>query len=75
MNPALLSVKQAAAYAGYSTKTIRRMIAGGGLTVLRSSPRGAIRIKVEDLERALAANGQSKEVHDVYAFIRKQTGR
>ncbi|RDI59020.1 excisionase family DNA-binding protein [Nocardia pseudobrasiliensis] len=46
-----VSIKQAAARAGVSTDTIRRMIGDGSLPAYRF--RGQIRIALEDIDKAM----------------------
>ena len=48
----LLSISQAAEYAGVSTKTLRRRIADGTIPACRLGPR-AIRVRLSDVEAAL----------------------
>jgi excisionase family DNA binding protein len=48
----LISIGQAAAYAGVSTKTLRRRIADGTIPAVRLGPR-AIRVRPGDIEAAL----------------------
>jgi excisionase family DNA binding protein len=48
----LVSIGQAADYAGVSTKTLRRRIADGTIPAVRLGPR-AIRVRLDDVEAAL----------------------
>lgn len=55
-----LSITAAAAHAGYSASTIRRLIKAGKLKAYRVTPTSHPRIKRDELEKLLASGGEDQ---------------